>query len=70
MAIVVTSKGTNSANAASVAVSSLTIVAGSSIIVCLSCRSSAITLVYNDGADSYPLTQRITRDNSGRYFQI
>ena len=68
MAIVVTSKGTNNADDSGVTVvlSGLTIVAGSTLIACCGNKNGdKVSCVYNDGADDYSLTLRVSGENSG-----
>ena len=66
MAIVVTSKGTNNVDGNALSVGSLTITAGSTIIVCVSHENSNLltSIKYNDGSDDYGMTLAVQSDYS------
>ena len=68
MAIVVTSKGTNTASGSlTVTISGLTVIAGSTLIACCGAFVyDRVSCVYNDGADDYPMTLRCD-EGGGNY---
>jgi len=70
MALAITSKGTAFEGDGTTLLSSLTITAGATVVVCTSHRTSASisSVVYNDGSDDYALTLRSSIDNANHAY--